>query len=522
MTAQADLGQARGAGLRALHVAVLALLLGAGFWLLIGPQWADPFARHDDYLAIFPRPELYWWKTLGKGRWLTWAWTLRPWPTDPQTLFAWQMGLWCVAAAATAVGLFRDDPAPWKAGLGAVAIAAMPQTADISVWFAATLPATATVAAAALLACLAPARWVLAGMLVLVPLALMAHSSYPLLILMVAALAGDWRGVPRAWAALPAVWLVALGLGAALILGLNWAVHGEATVHAERWTDTSAGRGGVLSALASLERTAALMAGGQAPLGLILAVLGAGALALALRADPRRSMPVLMAAGLALAVGLAPVVLGGVAVPFRATGHLWLILAGAFLLALGARLRPALALPSVAGLTVMTLAGGLLWYAIHARTYLPYQALTRDLAAQAAAAAEGSGAPIDRIAVVGEVAALPEADPLQFSIGFAFRLELLTGAPTALCSPQAADAEALGAGAEPALTREYDGWAEELADNTGVCSEWRDAAAALPAHPAPGSLVALAPGVVGLRLPDAPETRAQEKSMATPFFSQSP
>ncbi len=505
-----------GARGRALRVAALAALLAAGFGWLIAPQWADPFARHDDYLAIFPRPELYWWKTLAKGRWLTWAWTLRPWPTAPQTLFALQMALWCVAAAATSAGLFRDDRRPWRAALGAAALAAMPQAADISVWFAATLPATATVAATALLACLAPARWTLRALPLLVALALLAHSSYPLMVLMVAALAADWRTVPRAWALLPAAWLAGLALGVALILGLNSAVHGTAAVEAERWTEPVTG-GPAAASLGSLGRALALMAAGQAPLGLILAAFGAAGLALAVRTEPRRATPVLAAALLALALGIAPVAAGGVAVPFRATGHLWLAVVGGLLLGLRVSARPALAVPPLAGLAVATLAGALLWHAVHARTHLAYQALTRELAGRAEAAADGSGAPLRRIVAVGQVAALREAAPLQFSIGLAFRLEQLTGAPVALCSSQAADTEALGKGAATGFAEEHRGWADELADNTAACVRWAELAARLPALPAAGSVAALGPGVVGLRLPDG-----QEKSIATPFFSQSP
>lgn len=489
---------------RALRVAIIAAVLLAGFCGLLPAQFADPFVRHDDWPAVLPAPELYYWKTLAKGRWVTWAWTLRPWPSDPTTLWWLYMGLWCTAASAIGVGLFRDDAGPWRALVTAATVAAMPQAADISTWYAATTPALAGVCAAALVGCLAGPRTVLWAVAGLVPLTLMAHSSYPLLILMTAALASDWRAMPRAWVLLPGVFVASLAAGIAAILLLNGAVHGVFRIHAEVWVEEGrAAADGASGRLAFagvwLAQALRLMGGGLPALGPALLALAGLALALALARAPRRAAPVLSASALAFGLGLAPVLVDGIAVPFRATGHLWLIATGALALAvsvLAVRVRQAVFLVA---LGAAALASGQLWHGLYNGFLPPYQAMSRSLAERAIAAAQG---PLARVLVVGQVHGLPDTEPLQYGYGLGFRLQALTGAKAALCTPQTTDL-LRGAGADDAaLARELAGWDAHRAGEADVCASHRAALMALPGYPAEGHAAAIAPGIVGLRLPD--------------------
>ncbi|MEO1601786.1 MAG: hypothetical protein AAFU49_15235 [Pseudomonadota bacterium] len=493
-------------------VAAIAALLVVAFRLLIPEQFADPFVRHDDYLALRPEPDLYYWKTLAKGRWVTWLWTLREWPSDPILLWWIAIAVWCLGAAAVGVGMFRSDRLPVRAALAAVAVALMPQAADISTWYAATLPAALTVTTMALVACLAGPRIIYGAMLALVPVAVMAHSSYPLLVLLVAALAGDWRTRPRAWVELPLVFCASLALGILLMLVLNGTVHGHFGIKAASWieestTSPSAGLAERLSFTAIwLVRSLALMANGQPALGLLLSALALLGLALALWRAPRRALPVMSAAIVAFGIGAAPALLEGISTPSRATGYLWLIIVGSFALALAvleARARQAI---FVAGLIITALGAGTFWHSLYGQFLPPYQEMSRNLAARLTEASAGRP---ETIVIAGQIHGLPETEPLQFSIGLSFRLQRLTGAEPVLCTQQTTDElRYLNTGVEVATAEEYAGWARSRDLRQTLCETWGAAVDAMPPYPASGSARQLAPGVLGLRLPDTARSDA--------------
>jgi hypothetical protein len=500
--------QAKGAerrpGVRALRAAGIALALLGLFALLIPQQFADPFARHDDWPAVLAEPGLYWWKTLAKGRWLTWAWTARPWPAGPVPIWWLYMALWCASASFVAVGLFRRERWPLGAALFALAIVMMPQTADISAWFAATLPATAMLALQAGIACLGTARHALGGLAVTVPLALMSHSSYPLMLLLATALAADWRGVRHAWAVLPAVFLGSLALGVALIHALNRAVHGHFGIDTSRWLDERPA-GDLAGLLANAAYAVdwlrqalwAMAVGSGAGAAALLALAGVAAALLLARGS--RQAGVLLAAGaLALALSLAPALLRGIETPARATGFLWLLPAGLYALALRDLERPARRAAFGAALVLAAGIGAQLWSELYGRILPPYQAMTREIAGRIAAAGQA-----DTVLVAGQVHGLPRAAELRFASGFPFRMRHLTGARVHLCDPQTEDlVKAVGEAADTGAAAEYAAYRARWSERRAACARHAEALARLPAWPAEGHVERIAPGVVGLRLPE--------------------
>ncbi len=478
-------------------LAIAAGLLAAA-WALLPGQFADPFLRHDDYPVTVGQADLYWWKTLAKGRWLTWAFALRPWPTAPATVFALYMALWCLAAAFVGVGVFRGDRWPVRAGLLAAAVAAMPQAAFISGWPGATLPAVACLAGVAGVAALGSGRAMRGALAGLTALALMAHTAAALLLLLVALGAGP-RG--RTGATLAAFGLgLALGLGA--MLGLNWAVHGAPRLEtaswlAERPAEDLAG----LVANLRLAAEAAVAAWGRMALGTGPVALGLAALAaLAAATLWRRDVGALAALALggaaALALAAAPTVLDGVVPPTRATGHLWLW--PALALALAARAAPPAQGAVFAGaLAVMAAMGAVYWPAVLERAPAEYRAATRALADRIAAE-EGA----ERLLIAGQVHGMAEAAFLQSGTGLAFRLARLTGLETHLCAPQTQDI-ATDPGEGHDLDRaHYAPWAAYYRRAAEACAPHRRALDRLPAYPASGAVGPIAPGVVGLRLPE--------------------
>ncbi|MEM9145489.1 MAG: hypothetical protein AAGC57_04760 [Pseudomonadota bacterium] len=496
---------APGALWRMVHIAVIAAILLVGFRLLIPAQFIDPFVRHDDYLALNPEPGLYYWKTLAKGRWITWLWTLRSAPTDPVVVWWLYLGIWCTGAAAIAVGVFRADRWPFRALLAAAAIALMPQAADISTWFAATAPASAGVTLMALLACLGPVRAVYTGLFVLVPATLMAHSSYPLLVLLAAALAADWRGDRHAWIRLPAAFLAALMLSIAMIIGLNGLVHDRFGIDAGSWMEENPvqGVGDLLVnlefALGWLLKTLALMSNGQAAIGVMLLILAAVALTLAGVRSPRRALPVLSSAILAMAIGAAPAVLDGVDTPSRATGFLWLAIIGAFALAIATVRRPARRMIFIAGLVVPSLGATIFWHKLYEDLLAPYQHISRAIAEQVVAQSQG---PPSTVVLWGQVHGLPSTEALQFSHGLIFRLQRLTGARTVVCAVQSNDTlKFVETDQNIETAPQYGAWIRARRITEGICDRWARPVWQLPVYPAKGWIGPLAPGVVGIRLP---------------------
>lgn len=503
---QRTAGAAPPIGWQAARIVVIAALLLVGFRLLLPAQFADPFVRHDDWLAMRPEPDLYYWKTLAKGRWVTWIWTLRPWPVEPVTVWWLYLATWCVGAAAIGVGLFRGER--WGPGalLTAAAIAAMPQTADISTWYAATFPALLAVTAMALVGALGSPGVALRALFVLVPLGLMAHSSYPLMILMAAALAVDWSTRPRAWLTLPVAFLGALALGFAVIVALNWGVHGHLGIRAHAWMEESPARdlgsllGNLGLAAGWLLRMLALMANGNALLGLALAGLAGLALGLALRAVPGRAAVVLGASVLAFGIGLAPTVLDGIDTPARATGQLWLIVTGAVALAAGHLASLSRRVIFLGTLAVMAAGGAIFWQQLYERFLPPYQEMSRALVSELRAV---DPAPRTIVVVLGQVHGLPETRVLQFSHGLVFRIEAYTGAEVVLCTAQTVDALRFLDGSDAIEDNpEYAGWAGRAERRRGPCVQWIGTLEPWPVYPAPGAIAPLAPGVLGLRLPD--------------------
>ncbi len=487
---------------RAYRIGTVALVLLAAFGVALPQQLVDPFLRHDDYPVMLGLADLYWWKTFAKGRWVTWLWALRPWPRDPQAVMLLFLAVWCVAAAAMGVGMFRHDRRPWRAGLAAAAMAAMPQMAFIAPWPAATLPALAALAAVALAAALGSARTCLWVLVLAVPLGAMAHTTSPLLMLMAVAAAGPPMSGRFGPLAPVAAFAAGLALAAPTILALNLLVHGAASVETQSWLDERPATD-VTALLANLRETAAWTARTVmrmtlgAPLAAMFLIGLALLAALSLAATDRRTLLRLaLAFGVAFGIGLAPTLLQGIDTPARATGHVWMLPVALLALALREAATRLRAVVFALALALLAAGAAPIWPAFFERMAPPYQAWTRDLAHRIARA---GGAPGETLLVRGQVHGVREALLLQSSTGLGFRLQALTGLEVHLCAPQSED-RLLAVGEAPELARpHYAAWQAFYAAAARLCAEHEAGFAALPRA---GTVARIAPGVMGLRLPD--------------------
>jgi hypothetical protein len=471
----------------------------------------DPFARTDDYPALFGEWRQYWWKTLSEGRWLNHLWMARPAFFDRHALFWLFAGLWCAAWALTAVAAFRGDRGPWRALPAAAALALMPQGALFAAWPYTTIPAAALLAGYAAVVALAPRGAAVGALLVFVPLGWLAYTTLPLLMLGVLALGADWRDArPRAVLRAMALFCAAFAAGYVIVQALNWAIHGHFGIVIPRWRE--AGPADSLPALlanladfaAWLADTLHAMAGESALLALVLAWLVASG---AWRAAAGGSTALLALAGtavVALAVFAAQQARTGMELPVRAVGVLWLAGAGAAILGLRHAAPGSARAAAAAGVAFAALWGGVLWHESQSGAKPAYQALTRAMAARIEAAA--AGAPIRRIVIGGTPFGLAEGGVLQHGIAIQFRIRALTGVRAAFCGtePAARWREGRGPQPDPAIARvlspDFTDW-DALTGRREPCAAHGAGLAALPAWPAAGSAAWVAPGVMGLALP---------------------
>jgi len=219
-----------------------------------------------------------------------------------------------------------------------------------------------------------------------------------------------------------------------------------------------------------------------------------------------RSTLVLAMLGLAMAIPSAHTMTNGLVWPFRSTAFIWIGVI--LLLALAAR-HGATAIRRgafAAALVLTVVSGALYWNAMLGDRLAVYQSETRALAERiTAAAAPGSPA---RIVIAGQAHGLRGSEVLQNALGLDQRLRLLTGAPAHVCDDQAGN---LSGNTEPAertpteqaaIDAVLSMWAPKRRETAEVCATHREAAAALPRYSAPGHVARIAPGVIGVNLPD--------------------
>jgi len=497
----------RPAGRQALAAAGLTLGLVALFAALMPAQFADPFVRNDDYPALLGRWERYYWKTLSEGRWINHLWMLRPGPYDPVTLHVLYMLFWCATSALTAVAAFRDDRWPLRAGLTALALAWMTQGAELTGWFNTLLPGTALLALYAGIVAFAPLWVAIWALLVLAPLSILTYTVYPFVLLAILAVGGDWRRAsPWAPVAMGLVFCAAFILAVAVMYGINWAMHGYFGLRLPAWREPSraADLAGFLANLQGLENllreVAKLLSVAGPRLYPVFGGIGALA-AIILLIHDRKSLAALL---VALAISAAFVIVQqgytGIELPGRSTGMFWVLQIGLFALAM--RASGAVARQGVMGLTLagLTAFAMIYWTALYAMWLTPYQRMTVALATELRDRAGDE--PVETLLIAGTPYALPHTHELQGSVGFAARIEQLTGWTTADCdwTPTAAPARP-STETEIRIAPEFRDFAA-LNGFGALCDGHEAALDGEPHFPEEGGVRRIAPGVLGLVLPD--------------------
>lgn len=398
------------------------------------PNLADPMIRHDDYPALFAEPEGFYGKTLFEGRWINYWWHLRGLITPPWLNYALYQALWALFAGATAWVVMRDQTATFWAAALAVLILVSPPAAEIALWFNTLIPGMAIIAAFALLACRVSDRALLGWLVVFVPLALMAYTTFPILLLAIALYRQERRSLAN-------LTLVMGVFGASFIAGLmltytlNWFEHGIFGVQLDVWRNATPAHdlAGMLANLPKLSESLLFLlqrAGlNFTPTMIALPVLFAGAVLILIRRAPREALYLLTGFATGMALITLQALKLGVHVPPRAFIFAWVFFAIALTRAalhlsrdtgLSARLSRNLVL--LVGTSFMV-QGAILHTAFH-----PWQAQTRAIADQirnlpAPVLVTGRPAQID----------IARAAGIQHDMAFAYRLRLLTGHSLHLC-----------------------------------------------------------------------------------------
>ncbi|GMG82745.1 hypothetical protein LNKW23_19580 [Paralimibaculum aggregatum] len=402
-------------------VAVLAPLLLMA--LAVPGAVSDPFVAAPVYPMLLgdAGPALS--RALGEGRWLGWLWAME---ASEISLAGQQMlyfGLWAVAAAALALGIFRMDTTPWRAWIAAAALFFAPPAAELARAFPELVPAVAVIAAYALAVAILPlaaAQW---AALVAVPLGLMADVAVPLVLLAVL-LAGAWPDErPGALGRSLLAVLAGLVIGVVAIFVLNWAMHGALGVLRE---PAGAAPEDPLDLLAPWLVRMALGLFGPEPL------LGAGLVALGLVVlflwAPPLAHRLLGGLGIVLLVVSIGAMHSSRVPAFSEALAVWLLVVA--VLSWAAQCPPHRAIG--AGFTValgLAAVQGLDFWRDRLGGAARYQAASRALAAEIVAAAPGQGP----LVLAGSPGAVAGASVLGEFRALALRIAYLTGRDAVQC-----------------------------------------------------------------------------------------
>ncbi|MFW8633658.1 hypothetical protein [Cribrihabitans pelagius] len=438
--AAAGAARHRSAQLPALVLAVLAgLLLTALF------QVFDPLVRHDDYPALWADPALFYSKTLTEGRWVNYLWHLRGVVTPAWLNFLAYQGLWAIYLGCLVHNAFGPGAEWWRRAMAALIAGLGLPWVLISLWFNTLIPGLAILALYAWLTTRAgerASRWL---MLVFVPAALMAYTTYPFLILALSLTRAGVARSARDLAGLLVLFIASFALGMLAIYTLNYAEHGVFGVPMANWRHPSPAHD-FASALENARLaghflTSLAMKGSYNNLFVLLlqGALFAAAIAAVMRQDRWRALYMLAGAGLGLALIFVQVIRTGIDMPVRSGGFLWIYLAvflGLFTLQLKARGRDRLG----RNLLFTVMAAYAIFTGMLHHSFTEWQRVSRAMAAELS---DGSGA----VYVTGTYLALPEAleSDLQKAQAVAFRLGHLTGREIIMCEEDPAPCAALPA-----------------------------------------------------------------------------
>ena len=437
---------------------------------------SDPYIRSDDYSVLLGEADRFWLKTLQEGRWINWLWCLRPVLFDPRAIGVVLLFLWSLTASLCGWMVFRDDERPYRALVVGLAFGLAPQMAYLTTWPATSLPAVLLLAGYTLFTVLRPGRTATNALWLFVPIALMAYTSLPFVMLLIAA--ASYRGTVglREVLRLIMVFVAAFAIGVTIIFTLNWAVHGIFGIEVAAWREPAPARD-LESLLRNIDRAVAWLVHDVRKMGLVqpawtISVSALVALALIRVVFAPRGLGIVFAVAVAvvLVMSLAMVVRTGIVGAFRSSLFLFVAMMLSFALAArhatgyGRYLWPVVAI-------VVALPGVLHW----SQVYLPLTALQAESRQIVMALMREGAADAPAIHVVGHPQAIPRGGAAQGPEQLGYRLYTLTGRSVRLCLPEEPD--------EPA------------------CAAAFQAAEAMPVWPDPGAIGRLEDGVLLLHLP---------------------
>lgn len=414
-------------------VAILAVSL---------PNLADPMIRFDDYPAYFADPSGFWAKTLHEGRWVNYIWHLREVVTPAWLNFAVYQTLWAIFAAALAVAALGRGGLGWFTVTLALMIVVSPPAVLISLWFNTLLPGLALVALYAVLACRLSQGQLRLLLPIFVVLTFMAYTTYPLLLLAVTLVRTQRRSFVDLIVLLTL--FTASFIAAVLVTyTLNWQVHGVFDVPLADWREAApaADLAGYLANLPTLWASLAdfldKASFGFFPATVFHLCLLAGSLAVLLRRAPLEAF--YLAAGLVTGVCLvaAQVMKLGAIVPPRAFIFAWVFYAVIVVRSAEELSRTPAMTGRLARNAALLIVGSYLLQVFQQYTvYRGWQSETRLIGA---AVADLPGP----IFVKGQPMSILSARQagVQNDLGFAFRLQQLTGQRVAFCTEESVRCE---------------------------------------------------------------------------------
>lgn len=210
----------------------------AFIFLVSLPNLIDPMIRHDDFPALLGYGDLFWNKTLHEGRWINYIWHLREIITPSWLNFAVYQICWAIFAACVAVTASPANRLTVYTAFIATMILIAPPATIISGWFNTLQLGLAMVALYAVIVCRC-SEWTARLLLpVFTVPALMAYTTYPLLLLALCLVRTRERSVRDLFGLMV---LFALSFVGAMLItyALNWYVHGVFGIPLAEWREAT-------------------------------------------------------------------------------------------------------------------------------------------------------------------------------------------------------------------------------------------------------------------------------------------
>ncbi|WP_299957050.1 hypothetical protein [uncultured Roseobacter sp.] len=206
----------------------------AFIFLVSLPNLIDPMIRHDDFPALLGYGDLFWNKTLHEGRWINYIWHLREIITPSWLNFAVYQICWAIFGACVAVAASPSDRLRVCTALLATMILIAPPATIISGWFNTLQLGLAIVALYAVIVCRCSERTSRFLLPVFTVPALMAYTTYPLLLLALCLVRTRERSIRDLFGLMV---LFSLSFVGAMLItyALNWYVHGVFGIPLAEW-----------------------------------------------------------------------------------------------------------------------------------------------------------------------------------------------------------------------------------------------------------------------------------------------